>query len=65
MHNKMALFTKYHQEIKSGVTGVEHSAHIERSEVHGVLKGKSKAIHLEKQDVDQKIVSTNRAGGKD
>ena len=65
MHNKMALFTKYHREIKSGMTGVEHAARMERREIHGVLKDKSKAAHLEKQDVDQKIVSTNRTGGVD
>jgi len=38
---------------------------MERREIHSVLKDKSKAAHLENQDVDQKIVSTNRMGGVD
>lgn len=44
------------------MTGVEHVARMKRREIHSVLKDKSKAAHLENQDVDQKIVSTNRMG---
>jgi hypothetical protein len=47
------------------MTGVGHVAHMERMEIHSVLKDKSKAAHLENQDVDQKKVSTNRTGGVD
>ena len=65
LHNKMALFTTYHQEIKSGMTGVGQVAHMEGRERHSILKDKSKAAHLENQEVDQKIVSTNRTGGID
>jgi hypothetical protein len=61
----MALLTKYHREIKLGMTGVGHVARMERREIHSVLKDKSKAAHLENQDVDQKIVPTNRMGGID
>jgi hypothetical protein len=64
-HNKMALFTKYHQEIKSDMTGVGHVARMKRRKIHIVLKDKSKAAHLENQNVDQKIVSTSRARGVD
>jgi hypothetical protein len=61
----MALFTKYHREIKSGMTGVGHVARMKRREIHIVLKDKSKAAHLENQNVDRKIVSTSRTGGVD
>jgi hypothetical protein len=61
----MALFTKYHREIKSGMTGVGHVARKKRREIHIVLKDKSKAAHLENHDVFQKIVSTIRTGGAD
>jgi hypothetical protein len=43
LHNKVALFTKYHPEIKSGMTGGGHVACMERREIHSVLKGKSKS----------------------
>jgi hypothetical protein len=61
----MALFIKYHREIESGMTGVGNVARMERRGMHSVLKDKSKAAHLENQDVDRKIVSTNRMGGVD
>ena len=66
LHNKMALFTKYHQEIKSGMKGVGHVARMERRDIHSVLKVKSEADHLENQDVHRKIVSSsrNRTGGR-
>ena len=59
----MALFTKHHREFKPGMTKMGHVARMERREIHSVLKDKSKAAHLENQDVDWKIVSTNRTGG--
>jgi hypothetical protein len=61
----MALFTKYHREIKSGMAGVGHVARMERGEIQSVLKDKSKAAHLENQDVNWKILSTNRTGSVD
>lgn len=61
----MALFNKHHREIKSGMTGVEHVARMERRETHSVFKEKSSAAHLENQDVDRKIISIKRAGGVD
>jgi hypothetical protein len=35
LHN-VALFTKYHPDIKSGMTGVGHVACMERREIHSV-----------------------------
>jgi hypothetical protein len=57
LHNRMPLFSKYHQVIKSGMTGLGHVVCMaKKRNTHHVLKEKSEVDYLEDLGVGWKIV---------